>query len=91
MAADGPGAFQWGHVNTYRRSENKYNLPMGERQVLFALRPGEGMLYPGCSVPHWRDVFLGEHCGQAFFHYAPAVADTFGAYFGDTERRQTAS
>ncbi len=49
------------------------------------------MLYPGCSAPHWRNVFLGKHCGQAFFHYAPAVADTFGAYFGDTERGQTAS
>lgn len=62
-----------------------------EREVLFALKPGEGMLYPGCSAPHWRDVFLGEHCGQAFFHYVPAVADTFGAYFGDSERGKTAS
>ncbi len=58
-----------------------------------AVRPQaeERVLYPGCSVPHWRNVFLVEHCGQAFFHYPPAVADTFGAYFGDTERGQTAS
>lgn len=58
----------------------------GEREVLFHLKPGQGILYPGCSMPHWRDSFLGEHCGQAFFHYVPAVMKTFGKFFGDVDR-----
>jgi hypothetical protein len=58
----------------------------GEREELFDLKPGEGILYPGCSAPHWRDVFLGQNCGQAFFHYVPAAAQTFGEYFGDIGR-----
>ncbi len=49
MAADGPGAFQCGHFNAYMRSENKYNLPMGERQARFALKPRKG-----CSIPAAR-------------------------------------
>ena len=61
----------------------------GERAALFDLKPGQGILYPGCSVPHWRDVFLGQTCGQAFFHYVPAVAQTFGEFFGDKKTRGT--
>ena len=60
----------------------------GEREVPFNLKPGEGVLYPGCAAPHWRDVFLGDRCGQAFFHYVPAEASTFGEYFGDKETRE---
>ena len=59
----------------------------GAHDLLFDLKPGEGMLYPGCGAPHWRDVFLGEHCGQAFFHYVPADADTFGEFYGDQGTR----
>lgn len=58
-----------------------------DREIAFDLNPGEGMLYPGCSAPHWRDVFLGALCGQAFFHYVPADAETFGEYFGDQTTR----
>ena len=60
-----------------------------ERKVPLNLKPGEGMLYPGCAAPHWRDVFLGERCGQAFFHYVPAEASTFGEFFGDKKTRGT--
>ena len=63
----------------------------GEREELFDLRPGEGILYPGCSAPHWRDVFLGEHCGQAFFHYVPAAPETFGEFFGGPGRGRPAT
>lgn len=58
----------------------------GEREELFELGPGEGILYPGCGAPHWRDVFLGEHCGQAFFHYVPAGIAAFEEFIGDAER-----
>ncbi|MDX1486084.1 MAG: hypothetical protein R3229_16555 [Alphaproteobacteria bacterium] len=56
------------------------------QDVPFDLQPGGGMLYPGCWAPHWRDVFLGERCGQAFFHFVPDDAAVFGEYFGDTDK-----
>ena len=58
----------------------------GDREELFELQPGEGILYPGCAAPHWRDVFLGDHCGQAFFHFVPAADETFREYYGDVGR-----
>jgi hypothetical protein len=53
------------------------------RETLFQMQPGDGMLYPGCSVPHWRDVFLGPRCGQAFFHWVPADPTRFAEFYGD--------
>lgn len=58
-----------------------------ETPVAFPLRPGEGILYPGCAVPHWRDVFLGEYCGQAFFHWVPKDDAVFGSFYGDPDKR----
>jgi len=57
------------------------------RPVTFGLAPGEGVLYPGCAIPHWRDVFLGAHCGQAFFHWVPAEPGRFGAFYGDPDKQ----
>lgn len=57
------------------------------REIAFDLQPGEGMLYPGCLTPHWRDVFLGKLCGQAFFHYVPDDPQIFGEFFGDQGTR----
>lgn len=57
-----------------------------ESEELFELAPGEGILYPGCAAPHWRDVFLGERCGQAFFHYVPAGVAAFDEFLGDVGR-----
>lgn len=54
--------------------------------VLFPLQPGEGLLYPGCSAPHWRDVFLGARCGQAFFHWVPKDDSVFSGFYGDPDR-----
>ncbi len=59
------------------------------REIAFDLQPGEGMLYPGCAAPHWREVFLGDLCGQAFFHYVPADAAVFGEFYGDQATRAT--
>lgn len=57
------------------------------RETWFALQPGDGVLYPGCAVPHWREVFLGPACGQAFFHWVPADPPRFSEFFGDTNKR----
>ena len=33
------------------------------------LKPGDGLFYRGCILPHWREKFKGDLCVQAFFHY----------------------
>jgi hypothetical protein len=60
-----------------------------EKEVIFNLQPGQGMLYPGCSAPHWRDPFLGAHCGQAFFHYVPADERVFDEFLEDARTRES--
>ncbi len=57
-----------------------------EKAIAFPLQPGEGILYPGCSAPHWRDMFLGAHCGQAFFHWVPKDDTVFGSFYGDPDK-----
>lgn len=57
------------------------------RPVSFPLQPGEGIIYPGCAAPHWRDMFLGAHCGQAFFHWVPKDDALFAEFYGDPDKR----
>lgn len=33
------------------------------------LLPGEGLVYPGCDVLHWREPNVNEYSQQIFFHY----------------------
>ncbi|MFM2128732.1 MAG: Pelagibacter phage [Pseudomonadota bacterium] len=58
-----------------------------EEPVSFPFQPGDGMLYPGCSAPHWREIFLGQRCGQAFFHWVPKDDRLFGEFYGDPKKR----
>lgn len=58
-----------------------------EKPVSFAFQPGDGILYPGCSAPHWRDMFLGQRCGQAFFHWVPKDDTVFGEFYGDPNKK----
>jgi hypothetical protein len=41
--------------------------PSGPRA--FDMAPGDGLLYRGCGIAHWRDAFEGTYCAQAFLHY----------------------
>jgi predicted 2-oxoglutarate/Fe(II)-dependent dioxygenase YbiX len=36
------------------------------------LQPGDGVLYKGCDIYHWREEFKGEWQCQIFFHYVDA-------------------
>ena len=58
-----------------------------EKPVSFPFQAGDGMLYPGCSAPHWREMFLGQHCGQAFFHWVPKDDRLFAEFYGDPDKR----
>src|SRR5262245_43737865 len=42
--------------------------PDGEARA-FDLDPGDGLLYRGIEVPHWREAFRGERMVQLFLHY----------------------
>ena len=45
-----------------RRDDQDQGVPL-------ACQPGDGIVYRGCEVEHWRDAFEGEHQVQVFFHY----------------------
>ena len=36
------------------------------------LEPGDMLMYRGCILEHWREVFTGKDCGQVFLHYNDA-------------------
>ena len=55
-----------------------YLEPSGETDkegVKIDLEPGDALIYRGCEVEHWREVFKGENCGQVFLHYNDASGE----------------
>ena len=40
-----------------------------DKTIPVHLKPGDGLFYRGCELPHWREKFKGDLCVQAFFHY----------------------
>jgi len=40
---------------------------MGGKAVF--LEPGDGVIYLGCEVEHWREPFEGDYSAQCFLHY----------------------
>jgi hypothetical protein len=40
-----------------------------ENEVRVDLKPGDMVLYLGEKIPHWRNKFEGDICGQVFLHY----------------------
>jgi hypothetical protein len=53
-----------------------YILDKDETPVKINLNPGDGLLYYGCDVWHWREKFKGKEHSQIFFHYV----DKHGQY-----------
>lgn len=41
---------------------------LGNEQSI-SLKAGDGLIYMGCNVPHWRDEFIGLVQYQMFLHY----------------------
>jgi hypothetical protein len=44
--------------------------------VSISLQPGDGLLYKGIKLPHWRNAFHGTYAAQVFLHYV----DKYGPY-----------
>ena len=36
------------------------------------LKPGDMLIYSGCELEHWREIFQGKDCVQVFLHYNKA-------------------
>ena len=66
-------------VSIHISSNIEYDWPIffdvNEKEVSSSLKPGEGILYKGIEVPHWRNKLIGDknsYFHQVFFHYVRA-------------------
>jgi len=67
-----PWPIYFGKLNKGNDLDNGYSLLS---EVL--LQPGDGIIYMGEELVHWRNKFEGDHCAQGFLHYI----DENGPYF----------
>ena len=49
--------------------ENGNYIPANNKGIQVDLEPGDMLMYRGCELEHWRDVFGGDDCAQVFFHF----------------------
>jgi hypothetical protein len=49
-------------------------INMGQPKNIF-IEQGDGVVYKGCEIPHWRDEYKGEWQTQAFFHFVDAEGE----------------
>jgi len=45
--------------------------PKGSKKKV-DMKAGDMVIYKGCELEHWRDIFTGENHTQVFLHYSPA-------------------
>jgi len=46
-----------------------------EPNVEINLKPGDMLVYTGCTLTHWRKPLEGDTCGQVFLHYNPKTKE----------------
>ena len=44
----------------------------GQAGIKIDLKPGDMLIYSGCTLEHWREEFMGDNCAQVFLHYNKA-------------------
>lgn len=54
---------------------DKPNWPLYLGGTAVPLEPGDGIVYKGREVPHWRDVYEGDYHIQFFLHYVNKNGD----------------
>ena len=67
-----------------------YVWPIYTEDVPFYLAEGDGVVYQGCDIEHWRDACSGPkgyYSGQAFFHFVRADGPYANEY-GDSSVRK---
>lgn len=50
--------------------KNNWPIFMGGEEIV--LNPGDGVIYKGTEIPHWRNEFTGDYYSQVFLHYVKA-------------------
>ena len=50
-------------------SDGKYEWPIYMDGAKVNLKPGDGVIYQGCEVEHWREPYEGDYHIQTFLHY----------------------
>ena len=57
----------------YGPKEGKYEIqsyqPTNDKGIEINLDVGDMLIYRGCELEHWREVFEKDICGQVFLHY----------------------
>jgi len=43
--------------------------PSTNKGIKVELGPGDMLIYSGCELEHWREIFEGKDCVQVFLHY----------------------
>lgn len=59
----------------YQSETGKYNWPIFMEGKPVVMEPGDGVVYMGCEVEHWREKFVAPEYSyhiQGFFHYIDA-------------------
>jgi hypothetical protein len=59
-----PWAIYFGEYNKGMNINDGYSL---KKEI--TMNPGDGVIYMGEKLVHWRNKFEGDHCAQAFLHY----------------------
>lgn len=59
-----PWSIYMGKPNKDKELENGYSI-LNE----ITMNPGDGVIYMGEDLVHWRNKFQGDHCVQVFCHY----------------------
>jgi hypothetical protein len=67
-----PWPIYFGQLNKDDNLDNGYQL---KNEI--TMNPGDGVIYMGEKLVHWRNKFEGDHCAQAFVHYI----DTEGQHY----------
>ena len=50
-------------------SDGSHEWPIFVDGVEVNLKPGDGVIYLGCELEHWREIFKGDWHAQVFMHY----------------------
>ena len=46
-----------------------YLIDTKGKNIEVKLKSGDMLLYSGCELEHWRNIFKGKYCSQVFLHY----------------------
>lgn len=68
------------HLDGDKEWEIFLETPDKEKKSV-VLNHGDALLYYGCTIPHWRDEYLGNYYSQVFLHYVKSKGDKSESYF----------